>query len=172
MSDSLIGNANKKENENFCSVCREPLPSGIAFCPHCGPPNPPEEEPDTGMGFGQTFFRILLVVVLFGAVAIFKLDINLSDNSEEDIPAESPLKSSAERPANKKSHSVDFKTINKIKVEKSQVRKEPSTKGKILIVLKKGTKVTILDSNEDWLKIAASGKTGWIPKDDLDLQIR
>ncbi len=171
MSDSLIGNANKKDNQNFCSVCREPLPTGVAFCPHCGPPNPPEEEPDKGMGFGQTFFRILLVVILFGAVAIFKLDINLKDNNEDIVPAGSTLKSPA-GPADKKAHSVDFKTINKIKVDNSEVREKPSDKGKVLTVLNKGTKVTILDSNAEWLKIAAGGKTGWISKDDLDLQIR
>jgi Bacterial SH3 domain len=171
MSDSLIGSANKQDDQNVCSVCREPLPAGVAFCPHCGPPVPPEDEPDKGMGFGQTFFRILLVVVLFGAVAIFKLDINLSDNNDDIVPAGSTFKSPS-GPVNKKAHSVDFETINNIKVDKSQVREKPSKEGKILNVLKKGAKVTILDSNEEWLKIAAGGKTGWIPKDDLDLQIR
>lgn len=171
MSDSLIGNANKKENENFCSVCSEPLPAGVAFCPRCGPPSPLEDEPDEGMGFGQTFFRILLVVVLFGAVAIFKLDFNLTDNNEKTTPTKSTFKSPTGA-ATQKSHAVDFETINKIKVDKSQVRLKPSNEGKILTVLKKGTKVNILDSNEDWLKIMADGETGWISKDDLDLQIR
>lgn len=171
MSDSLIGNANKKDKQNFCAVCREPLPAGVPFCPHCGPPNPPEDEPDEGMGSGQTFFRIFLIVVLFGAIAIFKLDISLMDNTDETAPALPGIKSPAGT-VNEKTHSVDFKTVNHIKVVKSQVRQKPSNKGKVLTVLKKGSKVTILDSNEDWLKILADGETGWISKDDLDVQIR
>ncbi len=171
MSDSLIGNANKTEGQNFCSVCNEPLPARAAFCPHCGPPIPAEDEPDKGMGFGQTFIRILLIVVLFGAVAIYKLDFNLTDNSDEISPARSTLKSPTGA-AKEKAHAEDFKTINHIKVKKSQVRDKPSKEGKVLTVLKKDTKVTILDSDEEWLKIVSGGKTGWIPKDDLDLQIR
>jgi hypothetical protein len=171
MSDSLIGNANKKDGQSLCAVCREPLPDGATFCPHCGPPNPPEDEPDEGMGFGQTFFRILLIVILFGAVAIFKLDISLTDHTDDTQPSET-VKKSPDGKKTAKPHVVDFETINHIKVDKSKVRKKPLKKGKILTVLKKGTKVKILDSNEDWLKIIADGETGWISKDDLDVQIR
>jgi len=171
MSDSLIGKANKKERQNFCAVCREPLPSGVSFCSHCGPPNPPEDEPDTGMGFGQTFFRILLIVILFGVIAIFKLDISLTDHTEETLPAPSTTKSSTGQTKLKQTMK-DFKTINYIKVAESQVRQEPAIGGKVLTVLKKGTKVTILDNNEDWWKVIAGGKVGWISKDDLDFQIR
>ena len=135
------------------------------------PPNPPEDEPDEGMGFGQTFFRIFLIVVLFGAVAIFKLDISLTDHSDETLPSETIKKSSGDAKKTKP-HVVDFETINHIKVDKSKVLKKPVEGGKVLTVLKKGAKVKILDSNEDWLKIITDGKTGWISKDDLDVQIR
>ena len=171
MSDSLIGNANKKDEQDFCAVCREPLPAGVPFCPHCGPPNPPEDEPDEGIGYGQTFFRIFLIVILFGAIAIFKLDISLKDFTEETSPPlpgiKSPTGTGQEKP-----HVVDFETISKIKVNKSRVRQKPSNKGKVVTVLKKGSKVTILDGNEDWWKIMADGETGWISKDDLHVQIR
>jgi hypothetical protein len=171
MGDSLIGNANKKDDQNFCAVCREPLPAGVAFCPHCGPPNPPEDEPDEGIGAGQTFFRIFLIVILFGAVAIFKLDISLTGNDDESTPTETILKSSSGT-KDEKPHVVDFETISNIKVDKSRVRQKPSKDGKILTVLKKGTKVKILDNNEDWWKIIADGETGWISKDDMDVQVR
>lgn len=171
MSDSLIGNAKQRGGQNHCSVCREPLLEGAAFCPHCGPPNPPEDEPVEGIGLGQTFFRIFLIVVLFGAVAIYKLDINLSDDTEETPSSETLIKAPVGKEA-EKPHVVDFKTINHIKVDKSSVRQKPEDSGKVLTVLKKGDKVTILDSNAEWLKVQASGKTGWISKDDLDLQIR
>jgi len=171
MSDSLIGNAKKRDEQKFCTVCREPLPDGVAFCPHCGPPNPPEDEPEEGMGGGQTFFRIFLIVILFGAVAIFKLDINLGGDQEETAPALPGIKSPGDK-APVKPHVVDFKTINHIKVNKSRVRQKPSNKGTVLTVLKKGDKVKILDNNEDWWKVQADGKTGWISKDDLDVQVR
>jgi hypothetical protein len=171
MRDSLIGNAKMKDGQNHCSVCREPLPDDAAFCPHCGPPNPPEDEPIEGIGLGQTFFRIFLIVVLFGAVAIYKLDINLSDDTDETPSSGTPIKVPAGKGA-EKPHVVDFKTINHIKVAKSRVRQKPEDSGKVLTVLKKGDKVTILDSNEEWLQVQASGETGWISKDDLDLQIR
>lgn len=171
MSDSLIGNANKNDGKNVCTVCRETIPPGVAFCPHCGPPNPPEDEPEEGMGAGQTFFRIFLIVLLFGAIAIFKLDISLTDDAEETTPSESIIKSPAGG-KDVKPHVVDFETINHIKVEKSKVRQNPSEDGKILTVLKKGTKVNILDNNEDWWKIMADGETGWISKDDLDVRVR
>jgi hypothetical protein len=171
MSDSLIGNANNKDNKDVCAVCRETLPAGVAFCPHCGPPNPPEDEPDEGMGTGQTFFRIFLILILFGAIAIFKLDISLTDDSEEIVPSESITKSSVGTDA-EKPHILDFETISKITADKSRVRKEPSKDGKILTVLKKGTKVKILDNNEDWWKIVADGESGWISKDDMNVQVR
>jgi hypothetical protein len=171
MSDSLIGNVKKNGGKNFCAVCREPIPAGVAFCPHCGPPNPPEDEPDEGMGAGQTFFRIFLILLLFGAVAIFKLDINLTDDTEETTPAETITKSSVGKDE-VKPHVVDFETISKTKVDKSKVRQKPSKDGKILTVLKKGTKVKILDNNEDWWKIVADGETGWISKDDMDVRVR
>lgn len=171
MGDSLIGNAKKNDGQNFCSVCREPLPAGVSFCPHCGPPNPPEDEPDEGIGAGQTFIRIFLILILFGAIAIFKLDINLTDNEEEPLPTEAILKSSTGT-KKVKPHVVDFETISKIKVDKSRVRQKPSKDGKILTVLKKGTKVKILDNNEDWWKIVADGKTGWISKDEMDVRVR
>jgi hypothetical protein len=171
MGDSLIGNANKKDEQNFCSVCREPLPADVSFCPHCGPLNPPEEEPDEGIGAGQTFIRIFLILVLFGALAIFKLDISFTANEEEPMPTEAILKSSTST-EDIKPHVVDFETISNTKVDKSKVREKPSKDGKILTVLKKGTKVKILDNNEDWWKVFADGETGWISKDDMDVRVR
>jgi len=39
-------------------------------------------------------------------------------------------------------------------------------------VLKKGTKVKILDNNEDWWKIVADGESGGISKDDMNVRVR
>jgi SH3 domain-containing protein/zinc ribbon protein len=171
MSDSLIGSANKKSGSEYCPQCREPIPEGSVFCSHCGPPDLHEEEVDTGMGGGQTFFRILLIVALFGAIAIFKLDLNLWDTGEMSAPDGAVMQSS-DGTKTEKPHVVDFKTIHHIKADQSQMRKKPADDGKVLTVLKKGAKVTILDSNDDWWKITGDGQTGWIAKDDLDTQIQ
>ena len=171
MNDSSVGNADTKDMQNFCAVCKKPLPSVASFCPYCDPPSLPDDAPDEGMGFGQTFIRIALIVLFFTAIAIFKLDISLTDNSEETVPDLPGIKSS-EVIETKKQNMVDYETINHIKVDKSQVRQEPSHKGKVLTVLEKGSKVTVLDSNEDWWKIKADGQTGWISREDLDFQIR
>ena len=172
MSDSLIGNANKKSGPDFCSQCREPLPAGATFCPQCGPPSLHEEEPEKGIGGGQTFFRILLIVALFGAIAIFKLDLNLWDKGQEMPSDGSTMHSSDGTKTATKPHVVDFKTIHQIKADQAKMREKPADDGKILTVLKKGAKVTIVDGNEDWWNITGDGKTGWIVKDDLDTKIQ
>ena len=46
----------------------------------------------------------------------------------------------------------------------------PDTNGEKLFVLHEGTKVKVLESNNDWLRIAiASGNIGWLKKSDLRL---
>jgi SH3 domain-containing protein len=171
MSDSLIGNANKKSDPDYCTQCREPLPAKATFCPNCGPPSFHEEEPEKGIGGGQTFFRILLIVALFGAIAIFKLGLNLGNDEEISVPSGATMQSS-DGTKTTKPHVVDFKTVHQIKAEKAKMREKPADDGKILTVLNKGAKVTIVDSNDDWWQIKGEGKTGWIVKDELDTQIQ
>ncbi len=177
MNDSLIEDANRRkpygngDGQEYCSDCRGIIPAGAAFCPHCGPPNPPEEEVDEGMSFGQAGFRILLIVLIFGAVALFKIDFDFSSlfaKKEEVTRIPQP---SAEGEA-VQPHSVDYKTIHNIKTIKAQMREKPEEKAKLVATLKKGTKVSILDGNEEWWKIAFKGQTGWVPKAALDSEIQ
>ncbi len=178
MSDSLIGDANRndkwgnKRGKDFCTVCGEPLAAGTTFCPHCGPPvSPEDEEAEGGLGMGQTLFRIILILVLFGAIAIFKLDINLGGDKEELLP-EAIFQNSGEKPAAANAHSVDYKAIHHIKGKKVNIRENPKDKSKVLAVLKEGDKIKVLDGNEDWWKVSANDKTGWILKEELDTEIR
>ena len=67
-----------------------------------------------GIGGGQTFFRILLIVVLFGAIAIFKLGLDLGSNEEAPVPSGATMESS-DGTKTVKPHVVDFKTIHQIK---------------------------------------------------------
>lgn len=171
MTDSLIGNANKKGGPDYCTECREPLPAGTTFCPQCGPPGLHEEEPEKGIGMGQTIFRIILIVALFSAVVVFKFGLNLGGNEEEVVPGGATMQASDGKKT-AKPHVVDFKTIHQIKTDQATMREKPADNGKILTVLKKGAKVTIVDGNEDWWQIKGDGKTGWIAKEDLDTQIQ
>ncbi|MDT3317899.1 SH3 domain-containing protein [Microbacterium sp. KSW4-11] len=47
------------------------------------------------------------------------------------------------------------------------LRQTPSTSGKILVVIPKGTKVTITASSGIWRKTTFQGKTGWVSSDFL-----
>ena len=52
--------------------------------------------------------------------------------------------------------------------ESAEVKSEPNLRSDIAFILHEGTKVQILETDEDWLKIElADGKDGWIPATDL-----
>jgi len=46
-------------------------------------------------------------------------------------------------------------------------RKEPSLSSKVLLKLKKGTKVTVIDSKEDWYHVCYNDAYGWMHQDWL-----
>lgn len=121
------------------------------------------------MGKGQTLFRILLIVLLFGALAVFKLDLNPEAWFKDPSSTPAGLKSRVHKGT---PQDVDFKTIHRVKITRAKVRKDPSAKAPVLLVLKKDTRVNILEGNEDWWKITVKGKTGWVSKTDLDSEIR
>ncbi len=176
MNDFRTEDANRRNpfgsggGQEYCSDCRGVIPAGAPFCPHCGPPNPPEEEPDEGMSFGQAGFRILLIVLVFGAIALFKMDFDFSSFGKEEevlhITKETPPGETA------KPHSVDYKTIHNIKTLKAKMREKPEDNGKLVATLKKGTKVSILDGTDEWWKISTNGQMGWVPKSALDSEVQ
>ncbi len=52
--------------------------------------------------------------------------------------------------------------------ESTEVRSGPSMGGDVAFVLHEGTKVQIIDRDEDWVRIAlVDGKDGWMPAADL-----
>ena len=177
MNDSVTGDTNREKpfgnggGQEYCSDCRGIIPAGATFCPHCGPPNPPEEEPDVGMSFGQAGFRILLIVLVFGAVALFKIDFDFAGFGENEevtsIPLQAPPGAEGIKP-----HSVDYKTIHNVRTIKAQMREKPEDNAKLVVTLKKGTRVTILDGTEEWWKINFKGQSGWVPKETLDTEVQ
>ena len=110
--------------------------------------------------------------LLFGAIAVYKLDLDIFSGSGDAPPPGSPVMKSADGKKDVKPHEVDFKTIHKIKAARSKLREKPAKDGKVLTVLKKGAKVTIMDGNDDWWKVKKNETVGWVAKDDLDTTIR
>ena len=84
MSATLFGNLNPEHGNlkiekrtSYCAVCGSRLPSDAIFCPDCDPPLPPGEEPEeTGISFGQALLRIGILVILFVAIVIGRLDFS------------------------------------------------------------------------------------------------
>lgn len=171
MNDSSIEAACGKSGPEYCSDCGKPIPDEYTFCPYCGPPGDPGEKSDEGMGFGQTFIRISLIVTLFGAIVVYKLDLGLFSGAG-DGPSSGPVMKSSDGTKSVKPHAVDFKTIHKISAARSMLRDKPAKDGKVLTILKKGAKVTIIDGNDDWWKVKKNQTVGWIPRKDMDTQIR
>jgi len=71
---------------------------------------------------------------------------------------------------------LSFKTFGDFKnnhpailfAETSEIRSEPSLGSEPVFVLHEGTKVTILEKDDQWVRIIlADGKDGWIPASDL-----
>ena len=69
-----------------------------------------------------------------------------------------------------------FKTYNDflknrpaiIFAESIEVKSEPSMGGEVAFVLHEGTKVQIIDADDQWFRIAlVDGKDGWIPATEL-----
>lgn len=147
----------------YCVACQKPLPPGAVFCPHCEPPQPPPPKPDGGITPGQAAFRIALIVLVFaGAVAVkagLPWDRWFAETGEV-MPEE------ADRPQDE-----DFKVVHYVKVDRANVRKEPSLDSEVITVVSKGVQIVVKEKREDWSRVDLDGKTGWIATDLLSAQV-
>lgn len=64
-----------------------------------------------------------------------------------------------------KEYSLAFANTNKLRI-----RTGPGTNFQIIGYLNKGQKATILDGNENWIKISSSFGSGWVSNQFLDIQ--
>ncbi|PIQ97429.1 MAG: hypothetical protein COV67_04255 [Nitrospinae bacterium CG11_big_fil_rev_8_21_14_0_20_56_8] len=163
MKETLLGKARKKteeegdhrRGEGFCSVCHRALPPKSLFCPNCGLPEPPEEDPERGLTFGQALLRILGFVLLFCALVVYKLDIQL----EQFVPGPGKVPDKIEYP---KTTDPDFKVIHIVNMAMVNVREGPSMDAKVVTVLEKGTHVKVLKTKGDWSQIEGNGVQAWV----------
>ncbi len=170
LGDSSTTYPNMKRQHQYCDVCGSLLPAPGFFCVQCGPPQPPEPDPEKGLNASQTFLRIALLTLIFIVVVMVKLEFNLKDFLPQEIITEAPLKVAEDE---------DFKLLFKVKVSFANLRDKPSTKtGKIIFVLTQGTQVEILEKKGKWSKIRSKpgsgeqARTGWIGNKLLDSEIK
>ena len=145
------------ESSDHCSACGWPL-RGALYCRQCGPPKPPprDYEEEESLAGGKTFISIVLLVLLFIAVAVLKLDIKI------DLFGTAPAGKSAAIPEEERPQDKDFQVAHLVSVPFANVRKRPSPRGLIVMVLEKDTRVRVLEEKGKWLRISAHDKTGWI----------
>ena len=141
---------------NQCSICHNELPKDGLFCQYCDPPLGPEPMPESVIGFAQTFLQILIVIVIFSAIFIYKTDIPLQRIWQGELSEDAATKIE-ERP-----NDPDFKVVHFVNVEMANVRETPSPKGRIVLVLNMNNEVDLIESQEEWSKVVVQGKTGWI----------
>ena len=180
MNESLIDYLKRKGEPDLpdetvpCLNCDQPMPAKAAFCPHCGPPAQDDESLDKGLSFFQAFLRIALIVLLFVVIASYKLDLPLDtvvDDIVEMVPGlegdQVEMPGPEETPDDE-----DFKVVSLVKVNKANVRERAATDSKIVVVLKKGAEVKVLDAGDQWSEIETQGKKGWIMNNFLTSEIR
>ncbi|MFQ5674100.1 MAG: SH3 domain-containing protein [Nitrospinales bacterium] len=148
--------ATAAETADHCSACGWPL-RGALYCRRCGPPRPPPRDyEEESLANGKTFTRIALMVLLFVGVAMLKLDVKI------DLFGTEPNGKPAAVPESEKPRDEDFKVVHLVNVSLANVRKRPSPRGRIVMVLEKDTRVQVLEEKGKWLRISAHDKTGWI----------
>jgi len=166
MGDSFFGGINSdlgklknKRRISYCAVCDTRLPPNAIFCLECDPPLPPGAEPEeTGISFDQALIRIGILVTLFLAVAIVKLDISF-----DQLFLGKQTKNELETLAiNKQPQDKDFQTIHTITASLVNIRSMPSKNGKIILIAERGMNLQMIEGKKNWSKVRVLEKSGWI----------
>jgi hypothetical protein len=153
----------------YCDSCNSLLPSPGYYCVQCDPPQGPKPDIEGELGFSQAILRISLLTILFLAIAVFKLDINLMDIFSPDAQ-KIPLKVAEDE---------DFKIFFKVNTGMANLRSLPNMKtSKIIGSLVMGAHVEVLKTDRGWSKVklkpqaGEAPQTGWIASKLLDSEIK
>jgi predicted nucleic acid-binding Zn ribbon protein len=142
--------------KDYCISCNKPLPSGAAFCEHCGPPFRPEDTSRSGTTFWQAMTKIFLLTLVFAVLVAYKVDWDYEVFWGSVIKA--PLKEKAqELPKDE-----DYQLIHYVNVSFANIREEPNKKAKIIGGAGKGEHLVILEKKDDWTQVDMGGKKGWV----------
>ena len=170
--DQIVLNSFRKESENkylYCDSCNSLLPAPGFYCVQCEPPQGPSVESEGDLTFSQATLRIVLLTILFLAIAVVKLDkyiMEVASSEEKEVPI-------------KLADDEDFKLIFKVNTRLANLRNLPKIKtSKIMGTLKMGTQVEVIGAEGDWSKVIikseldVEGKTGWIATKLLKPEIK
>ena len=171
MDQSVLNSfANEPERKYlYCDSCNSLLPSPGYYCVQCEPPQGPESDCEGELQFSQAMLRISLLTLLFLVVAVFKLDIKLTE----------VFSSSAQETPMKVAEDEDFKVFFKVNTGLVNLRSLPNMKtSKIISSLVMGAQVEVLGAEGVWSKVklkpqaGEEPKTGWIATKLLDSEIK
>jgi hypothetical protein len=180
MNESLMDYLKRKGEPDLpedtvpCLICDQPMPAKALFCPHCGPPSRDDGSLDKDLTFFQAFLRITLIVLLFVVIASYKLDLPLDtvvDDIVHMVPGLEDDKIEVPKPE-ETPDDEDFRVVSLVKVNKANVRERAATDSKIVVVLKRGSEIKVLDAGDQWSQIEYQGKQGWILNNFLTSEIR
>ena len=170
--DQIILNRFREGSEKkffYCDTCNSLLPAPGFYCVQCDPPQGPSVESEGTLTFSQAALRIVLITILFLAIAFVKLDkyiMKVVSSAEKEVQI-------------KLAEDEDFKLIFKVNTRLANLRNLPKIKtSKIIGTLKMGTQVEVVDAEGDWSKVifkpgpGVEQKTGWIATKLLKSEIR
>ena len=170
--DQIVLNSFREEPENkylYCDSCNSLLPAPGFYCVQCDPPQGPSSVSEGDLTFFQAILRIVLLILLFLAIAVVKLDIYLMEGSSP-IPKETPLKIAEDE---------DFKIFFKVNTRLANLRNLPNVKtSEIIDTINMGTQVEVVGAESGWSKVIyksspeIKAKTGWIATRLLDSEIK
>ncbi len=144
--------------EDYCSVCRNPLPKNALFCEHCGPKKINfDHSIDAQLPVGKTIRWISILTIIFGILVFFKLDFKKDKMTIEDQDIQEEVKSEPEIPKDK-----DYEIFHYINVNQAFIRDQASSKGKIVMVVTKEDKITVLEKGDHWTKVKVNQNIGWV----------
>ena len=170
--DQIVLNSFREGSEKkylYCDSCNSLLPAPGFYCVKCEPPQGPSLESEGDLTFFQAGLRIVLLTILFLAIAVVKLDKYIKEAVSLE-GKEVPLKMAKDE---------DFKLIFKVNTRLANLRNLPKIKtSKVIDTLKLGTQVEIVGTEGDWSKVIiqpqldVEAKTGWIATKLLKSEIK
>jgi len=151
--------------KDFCISCNKPLPSGAAFCEHCGPPILPQDNSRSGATFWRAMMKISLLTLVFAVLVAYKVDWDY------EVFWGSVIEPPVEEKTQELSKDDDYQLIHYVNVSFANIREEPNKNAKIIGGAGKGEHLVILEKNDDWTQVDMGGKKGWVATSLLSTSI-
>ncbi|QPJ63357.1 MAG: SH3 domain-containing protein [Candidatus Nitronauta litoralis] len=166
----VSGKMKTGRDAEVCSVCHTVIRPSSIFCEGCGPPKLPPEEVNEGIGPWQTFFRVMVVVLIFSGLVFYKYkpeSFSSFDTLVTEIKSTIPVLKE-ELPV---ADEPDFKLVHMVNVDRANVRARATSNSPVIGVLNKGQVVKMIRKTDTWCEIQLDKRTGWIATRLLDSKV-